>query len=180
MPKLADYDGIEIALPDFNDWLDVELVGAKNDRTYNLTPLQIATVAQDGMAADDATWPIASVTGLQDALDAKRDAATPIPVVSTDAGNVITAGADGLAFLSSALLLPEGPDLSGYATVVYVDAAVASVDLSPYATTAAVAEAVQTSDLNTAATYATIATVSALDASVEAQLSAIADALEGI
>ena len=180
MPKLADYDGIEIELPDFNDWLDVELVGAKNDKTYNLTPLQIATIAQDGMAADDATWPIDSVTGLQDALDAKRNTADAIPVVSTDARNVITAGADGLAFLSGDLLLPGGPDLSGYATIVYVDAAVAGVDLTPYATTAEVAEAIQVSELKAAATYATITALNDLATTTEEQLSAIADALEGI
>ena len=180
MPKLADYDGIEIELPDFNDWLDVELVGAKNDRTYNLTPLQIATIAQDGMAADDATWPIDSVTGLQDALDAKRNTADAIPVVSTDARNVITAGADGLAYLSGDLLLPDGPDLSGYATIVYVDAAVAGVDLTPYATTAEVAEAIQVSELKAAATYATNARVDELEVTISAGLVEVTDALEAI
>ena len=154
MPKLSDYPGIENTLPDFADWGDVELVGAKNDATYNVTPLQIAQVAQDGMASDDATWPISSVDGLQDALDGKPDNA-----VSTDTGNVITAGMDGGAFLSGDLLLPEGPDLSAYATISYVDSSIAAIPLS---------------------TYATNERVDALEVEIATGLASVNDALEGI
>lgn len=134
MPTYSSYDGIELTYPDPADWADAENVVAKDGKTFNMTPAQFAILAQVGMAETDHTHAIADVTDLQTALDAKRNVADVVPVVSEDAGNVITAGTDGLAYLSGELLGDGGIDLAGYATEVYVDEAVAGVDLTPYAT----------------------------------------------
>ena len=171
MPELPDYDDISGLYPDFADWADAETVVSKDGKTFNMTPAQFAQVSQAGMAAAVHTHVIADVTGLQDALDNVTIGGIPGlqdaldgkvangAVASTDAGNAISNGADGLAYLSSGLLGGGGDvDLSDYATIAYVDAEIATLG----------------------AASATNARVDDLEADITVELAALTAVLEGI